>query len=269
MFRADLHCHSTCSDGSHTPIELLHLAKQLGLSALSITDHDSVSAYDEPLFQEAKKLDITVGTGVEFSCEVDEISVHVLGYDFSLSHQEIWEFCQKHKERRKIRYQAILQKLREKKVFLEEDVPGLPDSVGRPHIAEQMVKKGYVKSIQEAFHHYLGEGKSCYVKGCAFSIEETIVLIRKCGGKAFLAHPHLFPTTKISKKILEMPFDGIECYYSRCSVNKELVWLSVAKKKNWLISGGSDFHGIFKPNILLGCSWVDQAHFQKIFNAAR
>jgi hypothetical protein len=128
-----------------------------------------------------------------------------------------------------------------------------------------MVKKGYVSSIKEAFMLYLGEGKLCYDPGEAFSIEETIALIHTAKGKAFLAHPHLLIGGAWIRGLLELPFDGIECYYARSTPDKNKRWLKIAKEKGWLISGGSDFHGAMKPYISLGISWVDEENFHKIF----
>ena len=138
-------------------------------------------------------------------------------------------------------------------------------TIGRPHIAQQMVKKGYVSSIQEAFTKYLGEGKVCYVSGLSFSIPDTIEIIHAAGGKAFIAHPHLLPRKMPLSDILKLPFDGIECFYARFSLQEAHNWLKIAQKKNWLVSGGSDFHGLIKPGETLGSSYIGVEEFNKIF----
>ena len=140
--------------------------------------------------------------------------------------------------------------------------------MGRPHIAQAMLLKGYVGSIKEAFHKYLGEGKKCYVPGDRVSVDETIAVIHAARGKAFIAHPHLLTAAFPIEKLLMRPFDGIECYYGNLALKLAEPWLEIAKKKGWLVSGGSDFHGEVKPQSVLGSSGVDQATFYQIFQHA-
>lgn len=277
-FRADLHCHTTCSDGTTSPHEIIHMALENGLSGLSITDHDTIDAYDEAL-PLAKKMGIEMISGVEFSSMQDEVSVHILAYSFPLNSPVIKDFCLKHKLRRTNRNREILKRLAAHGMPLsEEEVlavitdcpPNAQCTVGRPHIAQAMLKKGYIHSIQEAFNKYLGEDKSCYTPGESFTTQDTIDIIHQAKGLAVIAHPHLINHAKTLKKLLEMNFDGIECYYARFTEESEARWLKIAKHRNWLITGGSDFHGTIKPNIPLGASWVAeepfrilQLHFQK------
>ena len=268
-FRADLHTHSTCSDGSKTPQELLHLAKSIGLSGLSITDHDSVEAYSSipPL---AKELGIQLISGVEFSTLHRGCSIHILGYSFDLSHPLIHEFCLKHEQRRRNRNRAILKKLVEHGMLVtEEDVEQTcrPDvlltqrTIGRPHIALAMIKRGYVKTVQEAFKKFIGEGRPCYADGESFSTEESIDIIHQAKGLAIIAHPHLVDDVSVLREMLEMKFDGMECYYAKFPLAEQERWIKKAQKKNWMITGGSDYHGDIKPNIPLGCSYIGQETF--------
>ncbi len=266
-FKADLHCHSTCSDGSKTPEEIVLIAKEIGLSALAITDHDSIDSYAL-----AKKIAMDEGieliTGVEFSTVHNKASIHILAYAFSPTSEIIESFCKMHNLRRLIRNQAILENLKKHNLPIsEEDLLQELTSkttVGRPHIAKAMIQKGYVKSIQEAFQKYLGEGKCCYAEGPSFSTEETIDLIHEAKGLAIIAHPHLVEPPGILQQLLEMNFDGIECYYARFNMDKHKRWLKIAEKKNWMITGGSDFHGDIKPNLPLGCSFVDETLFKTL-----
>lgn len=267
MFKADLHCHSTCSDGTLSPIELLTLAKEEGLSALSITDHDTISAY-ETATTAAQRLNIRLGTGVEFSSDHSGTSIHVLGYGYLLDAEPIKTLCLKHQKRRTSRNLAILANLKKHEIFIEEkelEQCGRGRTIGRPHIAELMIKKGYVSTVKQAFNRYLADNKRCYVKGEVFTTQETIDVIHQSGGKAFIAHPHLLPKHAPLKELLKLPFDGIECYYAFFKRESVEEWLKIAKAKKWLVSGGSDFHGSIKPGIPLGCSFVDQECFEKIF----
>jgi len=265
-FRADLHCHTTCSDGSLTPQALILLAKSIGLSGLSITDHDTVDSYAsaKPF---AKEQGILLGHGAEFSCLFQDLSVHVLAYDFWLEHKSLNELCENHRERRLQRNQVILEKLKRLKMVIEEDeLNAMGHTIGRPHIAQLLVKKGYVSSIKEAFQLYIGDGKPCFFRGPVFTVEETLQIIHAAEGKAFLAHPHLIQHTSKIKELLKLPFDGIECHYARLLPEKEKKWIKLAKEKGLLMSGGSDFHGESKEHSPLGSSWVDQESFYKIFN---
>jgi predicted metal-dependent phosphoesterase TrpH len=266
MFRADLHCHTTFSDGTLTPQQLLQHAKEMELLGISITDHDTVEAYSiAPKL--AKELGILLGTGVEFSCVFQKMSVHLLGYDVDLDSPAIAKLCTRHQERRRLRNKAILNNLSRLGMSIsEEELLAVSDrTLGRPHIAKLMVEKGYASSIKEAFNQYLGDGKPCYARGDEISVQETIEIIHQSRGKAFLAHPHLLKHSRKIKELLKCSFDGIECYYGKFSSDQENRWIQIAKERGWLVSGGSDFHGSSKDYIQLGCAWVDEDNFHKIF----
>lgn len=258
-FRADLHCHSTCSDGSFSPFEIIDLAVSSDLQGLSITDHDTIEAYATAL-PYAEKKGLPLISGIELSCVHKETSVHILGYAFSLSSPAMTTFCERHWKRRRERCHAIIERL--EKIGLPINRESLPKKgIGRPHIALEMIKKKYVSSIEEAFRNFLGEGKPCYIPGEAFSVEESIDVIHQAKGLAVIAHPHLIKNTKIIKDLLSMPFDGIEGYYSLFRSPQEKPWIKIGLHRGWLITGGSDFHGAIKPQILLGSSWVNQETF--------
>jgi len=260
-FRADLHCHTSCSDGTHSPEELLHHAKEIGLSGLSITDHDTIKAYETAALC-AIKLGISLISGIEFSASQDDISVHTLGYSFDLKNEKIQDLCNRHKQRRHERNRAILEKLSEYNMPIDESELQGQDTIGRPHIAQAMVNHGYIKDINEGFKKYLGEGKLCFVKGSPLTVEETLEAIHDARGFAVIAHPHLMRHQRTLKHILTMNFDGIECYYARFPAVLEEKWIKIAKEKRWLKTGGSDFHGDIKPNNPLGASWVNEETFR-------
>ena len=269
-FRADIHCHSNGSDGSDTPLELLDKASRADLQGLSITDHDTILAYTPEFFSKAKELSMQILPGVEISTELDATAVHILGYGFDLSSSEFQQFLENIQNCRNQRNRAILAKLSLKKMTITEEELLLfaqifekKKSVGRPHIAHLMVQKGFVRSPQEAFELYLRDGASCYVAGFKSSPLDAIEQIHLARGKAVLAHPH-FITNKILKKLLLLPFDGIECYYGTFSKQQEAPWIAIAKQKKWIATGGSDYHGIYKPYINLGCSWVDGSTFEAL-----
>lgn len=263
-FRADLHCHTTCSDGSTSPTELIKQAVEKKLKGLSITDHDTISAY-QIAWPIAQQYHLRLISGVEFSTTHKGQSVHVLAYSFALNSPLIEQFCQQHKRQRQQRNQAILDLLTAQGMPIqEEDLidPLHSHTIGRPHIAQAMVKKGYVSSIPEAFHKYIGEGCSCYAAGHYFQVEETIDLIHQAQGFAVIAHPHLIDDSSILLDLLNMHFDGIEGYYGRFQPADQERWVKIGKRRGWLITGGSDFHGDMKPHISLGSSWVNEETFQ-------
>ncbi|MBS0650823.1 MAG: PHP domain-containing protein [Verrucomicrobia bacterium] len=265
MFRADLHAHTTCSDGSFIPEELVVHAKEVGLSALCITDHDNVDAYPSAI-PKAKEIGLILAAGVEFSSVFKEMSVHILGYDIILDHPDLLSLCQRHKQRRIDRNRAILEKLAARGMPIsEEELMQKGTNLGRPHIAQIMIEKGYVATIKQAFQLHIGDDAQCFVRGESISSEETIEQIHKAGGKAFLAHPHLMDHQNKIRELLKLPFDGIECHYAKFLADQEKRWIKMAKERQLLISGGSDFHGAAKSYIPLGCSWVDEQTFNQIF----
>ncbi|NGX61152.1 MAG: 5'-3' exoribonuclease [Chlamydiae bacterium] len=264
MFRADLHCHSTFSDGTDTPEGLIDQAIEIGLSGLSITDHDTLAAYSRAIIH-AKKRNFPLLPGIEFSAMLKKEPVHILGYGFLLESESIAHLIETHKRRREERNRLILEKLRDLSIRIdEEEIWGGRGTVGRPHIARVLVGRGLVDSIEEAFRKYLGDGKVAYVQGTPVSVEETIETIHQGGGKAVIAHPHLLKRSSVIRVLLEMPFDGIEGYYARFPLDQEKRWIHEGEKRGWVITGGSDYHGGNKPQSRLGSSWVGKDVFDAL-----
>ena len=268
-FRADLHCHSTCSDGTLTPQELVLRASELGLKGVSIADHDAIDSYEiaRPI---AKEKDILLIPGVEFSSIHKGIEVHVLGYGYDCKDEVLKNFCKGHSLRRGKRLDMILELLKDHgMVITRDDVMETATntcSLGRPHIALAMISKGYVKNVSEAFDKYLGRGSCCYCSLHPFSTPETIRLIRKARGKVILAHPHIIAESNVIKDLLGMDFDGLEGYYNRIHHDQERYWIKLAQSRGWIITGGSDFHGDVKPEIPMGCSWIGEETFMKLYH---
>lgn len=278
IFRADLHCHSCFSDGEDSPFDLLAKAKASDLQGLSITDHDTLDAYTPLLFEEAKRAQILLLSGIEISSELHNHSVHILGYGFDVESDSLKQFLQQMRERRRLRNLEILKKLKLKNMPIEEDellefvqksvkYPVPHRTVGRPHIAQMMLLKKYVTTLREAFDLYLREGASCHAFGIKFHPKDAIEQIHLAKGKAVLAHPHFLKGGSLQKEILALPFDGIECHYGNLNKALERPWIALAKKRGWIATGGSDYHGSFKPHIPLGCSWVGEAVFNQLLNS--
>lgn len=253
-----------------TPQELILEAKQKGLSGLSITDHDTIAAYTPNLIDFANKQEIFLLTGVEISSILEYKSVHILGYGVNVFDPVFLKFLIQVQKNRKKRNDEILQKLRAHKMPITYEDMHVNERrsfvLGRPHIAMAMVKKGFVKFLQEAFDRYLKDNASCYVEGNKVSVEEVIQEIHRAGGKAVLAHPHFYKNAGLIRKLLDCPFDGIEGYYSKMPAQHEKKWIDIGKSKQWIVTGGSDFHGSIKPHIQLGCSWVGKEVIEELLS---
>jgi predicted metal-dependent phosphoesterase TrpH len=243
-------------------VALLDYAKERDLTGLSITDHDTVGAYPIAL-PYAAQLGIELIPGIEISAHYQNTSIHVLGYAFDLANEVLDSLCQQLQTDRNQRNEKILAKLSQIQlpVTIDEIRAQFPNgTIGRPHIAKVMMQKGYVKSMQKAFQRYLGEKQRCYVGGMTVTVEQAIEVIQRAGGFAVLAHPHSLKP-RILEALCAMPFDGIEVYYGHLSLKQEQPILSIALRKNWLITGGSDFHGEKKSFHNLGCSFTPPETF--------
>lgn len=261
----DLHLHSTASDGSFSPSEILTLAKEAGLSAISITDHDTIDGVKD-IFSQPFTSSVEVFSGVEISCRAplgfeQAGSIHMLGYGFSIYDKNLNIILDDAKMARAERNPKIIEKLRQLgfQISMEavEDHFG-PEQTGRPHIAEFMKEQGMVKSFREAFDLYLGKDKPAYVDKYKVSCEKAIHTIHNAGGIAVLAHPGLlkFDSCEIFEQFLEVlisyGLDGIEVYYTDHETDQMTYYKDLAEGKGLLVTGGSDFHGSFNIGVDMG-----------------
>ncbi|MCH9633999.1 MAG: 5'-3' exoribonuclease [Chlamydiae bacterium] len=263
--RYDLHSHSIYSDGSDSVVELFEEAVKQNLSGLSITDHDTIKAYSEAL-DKVKDYPLKLLPGVEISSQWQGDSVHILLYSFSPKDQKINIFIDSQQKEREERNRQILENLKKQGMPLEldklkEDI----GVIGRPHMAKAMMERGYVGSIREAFNRFLAEGELCFVPGKRPSVEDVLQIAKQTRAFAIIAHPHLIKSSKLLKALLALPFDGLEAYYAHFHLRDEKKWIQLADNRNWLKTGGSDFHGLHKPYISLGASWVSEDVFQLFY----
>ena len=254
----DLHTHSHFSDGSMSPTDLVKLAKECGLKAISLTDHDTIDGLDE--FMEAgRRYGVEVIPGIEFSV-VSTGETHILGYNIDYKYEEFYSALDRVKKLRlenNVRTQNALQALGFDVTVEEVRKISPVGNIGRAHFARVMADKGYASSVKEAFALYLDKGKPGYNSLRLLTPEDAITLIKNAGGKAYLAHLHL---TKMEGKELEdylirlkeAGLDGIEGYYTEYTPEMQVTYQALAKKYGLLLSGGSDFHGANKPHIKLG-----------------
>lgn len=265
--RYDLHCHSLCSDGTNTPKELIDLAKKEVLAGISITDHDSIDAYTDELFQYAGQNEIELIYGAEFSTVFMDTGIHVLAYCYNPQNAGLLELCKRHKERRENRNREMIALLNAGgyEITYDEVKGQSKNIVGRPHIAKVLIDKGYATDIEDAFTRLIGDSKPFFVPGDRFQIEETIEIIQKAGGKAVIAHPHLIKRNKVLKALLKLPFDGIEAYYGTFSAAQKDKMAEIGKEKGWILTGGSDFHGTVKAFLTLGRSYTNEENKNRLF----
>jgi len=261
----DLHIHSTASDGSFTPAEILSHAQQLDLAAISITDHDTVAGSKQAL-EIGIPASIGFLTGVEISAAPPPSypkpgSFHILGYGIQLNDPVLNETLETLQTARKNRNPAILTCLNELgfQVTLADVQAEVGDGqLGRPHIARCMVKKGFVDSIDDAFDRYLGTGKPAYVDKYRVDCTRALDIILEAGGIPVLAHPGLLKidhTQHLEDLIIElkkMGLKGIEVFYPEHSPDQNRLFMDLASQYDLLITGGTDFHGSIHPEIQMG-----------------
>jgi len=254
----DLHTHTTASDGTTTPRELIRLAAEAGLSAVAITDHDTVAGLPEALAA-GREFGVTVIGGVELSVFDGQRALHLVGLFVPESPGELAEVLARAREKRHDRNRLILEKLAALGIPLDYDeVLALADgSVGRPHIAAALVNSGHVRTIKEAFERYLGAGGRAYAPKTKMPLARAVSLLMAEGALPVLAHPYLLREKGRSMERLvagykEQGVAAIEAYYSEHSESQTREYLALATKLDMGVSGGSDFHGAAKPGVVLG-----------------
>ena len=259
MNRIDLHTHSSYSDGSLSPRQLVQLAKKRGLRAIALTDHDTVAGVEEAL-EAGKELGVEVVPGVEISAQYPPGTMHILGYYIRTSHGELQESLKKLQQARAARNPKIIERLQALglEITATEVLDLAAGQVGRPHIARALVNRGYVSSIDEAFSRYLKKGAIAYVEKFRFPPEEAIAIIRRAGGIAVLAHPFTLGMAKpdelsqLVRGLGEMGLEGIEVFYPGHTEEMVVIYEDVAKRLGLICTGGSDFHGNFRDHSYLG-----------------
>jgi len=259
MSRIDLHLHTTHSDGSQTPAEVIRLAHEAGVSALAITDHDITTGLPEAIAA-GQELGIEIIPGIEISSHHGESELHVLGYFIKWQDAQLNARLMTLRESRHRRNPKIIELLQAAGIDITYDevraVAG-SDSVGRPHIARVLMDKNVVTTAKEAFDRFLAEGKAAYVPRDLPAPVDAIRWIKDAGGLAVLAHPTWVKTTEgtltdLARQLKEQGLDGVEVHYSTHTPRQTRTYLSLAKQLGLLVTGGSDFHGMTKPDIEVG-----------------
>ncbi len=258
MERIDLHTHSTCSDGSMTPSELVRHAKASGLCAMALSDHDTVSGVDEAMAA-GREIGIEVIPAIELSA-VSATETHILGYFIDPHAQSLVDALDRIRDIRTERLTETCAMLKKHGIDVSIDEVRAIAGGGvlcRAHIAKIMTEKGYAESPRDAFQRWLNVGCPCYSETQAITDVEAISLIRAAGGDAYLAHLHLtkLPDDALDAFVARLAtagLHGIEGYYTDYTAEMAEKYRSLAKKYRLAISGGTDFHGSFKPHISIG-----------------
>ena len=250
----DLHIHTTASDGLFNPKQAVEIAKESGLSAISITDHDTIDGFVEAK-EKVDELGIELIPGVELSVVHKGEDFHLLAYLVDYENPEFLKKINSFREERSVRGEKMVEKLNELGIDLRIDtVKAIAGNgaVGRPHLADALLKEEFVHTYDEAFARYLGYHAPAYVAKKYLTPQEAIDLIHLVRGVAVFAHPGTSRSEQAIYDFLEMGLDGIEAYHSQHDRNMTIHYINLAKKLGLIYTGGSDCHGRRKGKVLVG-----------------
>ncbi len=260
MGYVDLHLHTTASDGIKTPSEMVRYAKSKGLQAISITDHDTIEGLEEGL-AEGDKIGFEVIPGIEISAEHSPGSMHLLGYFIDIYAPTLKEKLKYLQKARGERNPRMVEKLNQLGIDITYDEvlkASGGGQVGRPHFAQVLIEKKYVRNFQEAFDRYLKKGAPAYVDKFRFTPAEAIHFIREASGVAVLGHPNTLGLNgygeldELILRLMKEGLKGIEVYYPEHSSLEIAQYKGMAEKYGLVMTGGTDYHGIEKESLDVG-----------------
>ena len=263
----DLHTHTTASDGTLTPSQLVSEAAQRGLRVLAVTDHDSTDGVAEALDEASRHPPLQVVPGIEINCDVEGAEIHILGYYPDDEAPWFQDFCRAQRRERRARVHRIADRLAELGMPIDpEEIFTLvrEGSAGRPHVAQAMLKRGYVKSVREAFDKYLGAGKLAHVPRKKLTPDDAVRIIRRAGGVPVFAHPGLSGRDEMIPGLISAGMMGIECYYGEHSAAQRAGYLQLCREHGLVATGGSDFHGPRVRAATLGVPAVPMAAWEAL-----
>ncbi len=264
---ADLHVHTNASDSTFGPDEVILNAKLVGLSAVGITDHDTVDSLDRALLL-GKEAGVEVIPGIELSAEEGQAEIHILGYFINHKDPVFAATLKMLRESRLERAKEIIRKLKGQNVNIElEDVLKLTESytsVGRLHIARALKDAKHVSTIGDAFRRYIGQNGPAYVGKHKMSPREVIRMIKAAGGAAVLAHPVVLNNDELVKSMIPMGLDGIEVYHTEHNTAAVERYKAMAQANGLAMTGGSDCHGMSKNKMLLGTILIPYEYVEQL-----
>ena len=242
----DLHSVSTASDGTLRPRELVQAAARRGVRVLAVTDHDSTEGLAEAMGEAASLRPLEIVPGIEINCDVDGGEIHVLGYYMDYEAPWFQEFCRAQRAERRARVYRIAERLASLGMPIDPAAVFAlvqEGSAGRPHVAQVMVDRGYVKSVREAFDRFLAAGKPANVPRKKLTPADAVRLLRRAGGVPVFAHPGLAGRDALIPELVEAGLMGIECYYPEHSAAQTGSYVEICRDRGLVATGGSDFHG--------------------------
>ncbi len=263
---ADLHLHTSFSDGTYSPEELAGHGHRCKLAAMALTDHDTVEGC-ERMGTACRGLNIEFIPGTELTAELHGDELHLLGYFLDTSCPKLLAEIAKFQHDRQERIREMVAKLNAHKIPLQaEAVFKLANcrSPGRPHVGRALVRGGFCTSMDEAFERFLKRNRPAYVPKTKISALQAIELIHGAGGLAVMAHPGLNRTDDFIPELVDAGLDGIECFHSKHSSSDSQRYLKIAAKNNLLVTGGSDCHGMSKGKPLIGGVKLPYDYVQKM-----
>ncbi len=267
----DLHLHSTASDGSYPPETVVAMAERNGVRVLALTDHDSIDGI--PAAEErAKSAGIRVLSGVELSVSESEFDVHLLAYGFDPTDKGFNAALNQYRDARRERARKILARLKGLGIRIAmEDVEEIAHggALGRPHVAEALMRGGHVETFHEAFQRYLGHHAPAYVPKAAVKLEEAVSIVRDAGGVTALAHPGTLNRDHLIAGWVRRGLDGIEVWHSKHGPADIARYQEIARRHNLLMTGGSDYHGERTPDVSIGCAAVPESMLAPLDEALR
>lgn len=262
----DLHIHTTASDGSLPPTQVVQLARKKGFSLIAVTDHDTMGGVAEAL-EAGKKYNVDVVPGVEISSGVT-LEVHMLGYGMSPDHPVMKAMMEDMRAARVERMERIIENLQKMGVpiTVEEVEAVAGGAIGRPHIAQVLIAHGLVPDVRTAFREYIGVGAKAYVERRKMTSEQVIANIRAAGGVPVLAHGGLLRISEVElnqwiDSMAKKGLMGLECYHNAHTPQMERLLRAAAERNGLLVTGGSDFHGASRPDVEMGTGlsrWNDR-----------
>jgi 3',5'-nucleoside bisphosphate phosphatase len=258
----DLHTHTTASDGTYAPRDLVIEAASRGVRVLAITDHDSTEGLPEAFEEAERRRPLELLPGIEINCDVEGAEIHVLGYLMEWQAPWFQEFCREQRRERRERVHRMAERMAALGMpFDADEVFALvkEGSAGRPHVAQVMVARGYVKTVREAFDKYLAAGRPGHVPRKKLTPEDAVRLIRRAGGVPVFAHPGLADRDQLIPGLIAAGLMGIECYYTEHSAQQRATYLQICKDHDLVATGGSDFHGPQVRAATLGSPTVPMA----------
>ncbi|MEI7484333.1 MAG: PHP domain-containing protein [Ignavibacteriota bacterium] len=273
MLKADLHIHTSYSDGKLSPAEIIDLAKEKGLNIIGVTDHDNIEG-SQAMLEHNGKHGIEVIPGIELSADYHGKEVHLLGYFMDFKNPALVEHLKLIKNLRIRRIEKMIAKLKELGVNINStdlfEKYSSSCSIGRPHLANEILAQGYVKDFQTSFNRYLGDNKPAFVKKDNLNFEIMIELIKVSGGLSFVAHPGSYFRESALVELKKAGISGIEVYHPSHNDAHNKKYMKFVKEHNLLAVGGSDFHGYSEYDYHnIGRFYVDEEEFTLLKEKAK